>query len=359
MSLLYSDLQEELRGSVRALLADRCPPSAVLARVETDTPYDLDLWRALTTEIGVAGLLIPESLGGAGATPGEAAVVLEELGRSCAPVPYLTSSVLATTLLLRSGTPAAEKLLADLASGASTAAVAVSLATSPYDVKSSGVTVTADGLTGTVTGVAGAEPADVVLVPADGKIHAVTDFTVHTQVSLDQTRPIATIELDSARSTRIAPDTEPLTYALSRTAALLASEQVGVAEWCFDTTLAYVKERKQFARPIGSYQAIKHRLADLWLDIAKARATARNAAEDDPDEITIAVAQAWTSPVTVHAAEECVQLHGGIGMTWEHPAHLYLKRAKADSIALGTQGDHQDTLAKAANIPATPHGTGH
>jgi alkylation response protein AidB-like acyl-CoA dehydrogenase len=133
-------------------------------------------------------------------------------------------------------------------------------------------------------------------------------------------------------------------------AGLLASEQLGVAEWCLDTTLAYVKERHQFARPIGSFQAIKHRLADLWLDVVRARAAARNAASD-PSSISVAVAQSWNAGVALHAAEEALQLHGGIGMTWEHPVHLYLKRAKATEIALGTPGDHREALASLVDVP--------
>jgi alkylation response protein AidB-like acyl-CoA dehydrogenase len=133
-------------------------------------------------------------------------------------------------------------------------------------------------------------------------------------------------------------------------AGLLACEQLGVAEWCLDTTLAYVKERHQFARPVGSFQAVKHRLADLWLDVVRARAAAR-AAVAEGGAVTVAVAQAWNAGVAVHAAEEAVQLHGGIGMTWEHPVHLYLKRAKATEIALGTPGDHREALASLADLP--------
>jgi alkylation response protein AidB-like acyl-CoA dehydrogenase len=176
--------------------------------------------------------------------------------------------------------------------------------------------------------------------------------------------------------------------ALTFGAGLLASEQLGVAEWCLTSTVDHLKERKQFARPVGSFQALKHRLADIWLEIVGARAAARNAADrlaaspplplplpPAPSGLSAedgsatgrgtelsgeaataataaAVAQAYCAEVAVHAAEECVQLHGGIGMTWEHPAHLYLKRAKADEIALGTPGDHRDALAVLADLPA-------
>lgn len=348
MSLLYSDVEEELRAAVRALLADRCPPSAVLRRVESE-PYDLDLWKTLAGEIGVAGLLVPEELGGAGASASEAAVVLEELGRAVAPVPFLTSSVLATRALL----PTRDALLGELAEGRKTAALAVSFAASAYR-PDRGASVSVDGegrLSGTVTGVAGAEVADVLLVPVDGDLYAVESIepgVVRVVPSIDLTRPVAEVTFARTPARRVGAC--DLAAVLRFGAGLLASEQLGVAEWCLETTLAYVKERHQFARPIGSFQAIKHRLADLWLDVVRARAAARNAVAD-ASSISVAVAQAWNAGVGVPAAEEALQLHGGIGMTWEHPVHLYLKRAKAAEVALGTPGDHREALASLVDVP--------
>ncbi|GGO01605.1 acyl-CoA dehydrogenase [Microbispora rosea subsp. aerata] len=387
MTLLYTEVEEELRAAVRALLADTCPPSAVLDRAsraaESGPPYDAELWKALARDIGVAGLLVPEELGGAGASAREAAVVLEELGRAAAPVPYLSSAVLATQALLTAGGQVAGELLGRLAEGETTAALAVSFAASPYAPPAPVATLGEDGtVSGTVTGVIGAEAADVLLVPvrlphgvglcaveaspaAPGAAEGAVRVT--TVTSLDLTRPIATVEFASAPA-RVVAEADGLELpwvweALARGAGLLASEQLGVAEWCLTTTVAYVKERKQFARPVGSFQAIKHRLADLWLEVVGARAAARNAAArlaeapaagplGDEAAVAVAVAQAHCGPVAVHAAEECVQLHGGIGMTWEHPAHLYLKRAKADQIALGTPGDHREALAGPADLPA-------
>ncbi|MCW2878992.1 MAG: acyl-CoA dehydrogenase domain protein [Sphaerisporangium sp.] len=377
MTLLYSEVEEELRAAVRDLLADRCPPATVLARIESASPYDADLWKALARDIGVAGLLIPEELEGAGASAREAAVVLEELGRAVTPVPFLTSSVLATQALVSAGTDGARELLATLASGETTAALAVSFASSPYSLEWSespqspkapgadtaagtpwgAVAVEGGTLSGRVTAVAGADVADVLIVPASGALYAVeaADATVTPMVSLDLTRPISTVTFIGAPARQVSSGLRPLRAALDLGAGLLASEQLGVAEWCLTTTVAYVKERHQFARPVGSFQSLKHRLADLWMEIVQARAAARNAADalaSGTDTATaVAVAQAWCGAVAVHAAEECVQLHGGIGMTWEHPVHLYLKRAKADEIALGTPGDHRDALARLADLP--------
>ncbi|GAA4559272.1 acyl-CoA dehydrogenase family protein [Planotetraspora kaengkrachanensis] len=367
MTLLYTEVEEELRAAVRGLLTDRSAPSVVLAHVESAAttgavPYDMELWKALGRDIGAAGLLIPEDLGGAGASAREAAVVLEELGRSVAPVPYLSSAVLATRALLGARDEAARELLGRLASGEATAALVVSFAASPHTCARPVVTLGADGtLTGRVTGVIGAEVADVLIVPVaveggDPALYAVDAQAarIKTVASLDLTRPIATVSFTGAQA-RPVGSAAGVADALLLAAGLLASEQLGVAEWCLSTTVAYVRERKQFARPVGSFQAIKHRLADLWLEVVGARAAARNAAAllgaGEDAGVAVAVAQAHCGTVAVHAAEECIQLHGGIGMTWEHPAHLYLKRAKADEIALGTPGDHRDALATLADLP--------
>ena len=362
MNLLYSDIEEQLRASVRDLLTDRAQPASILARCETDKPYDLDLWRTLTAELGAGSLHVPEELGGQGASAREVAVVLEELGRSVAPVPFLGSAVLATTALLGcEPTDAVRELLDALGTGRSVGALAVSLALPPGSAFPSGVELKDGKLHGQVRSVADAAAADVLIVPvtgADGPaLHAVqvAQVTVTPVVSLDLTRPIADISFDGATSTPLPGSAESaVDRALWTAAALLASEQVGVAEWCLTTTVAYRKERHQFGRPVGSFQALKHRLADLFGELALARAAARHAADQVGGEearLAALLANSLCSDVAVHAAEECVQLHGGIGMTWEHPAHLYLKRAKADQIALGTPGQHRSLLAPLVDLP--------
>ncbi|WP_433053676.1 acyl-CoA dehydrogenase family protein [Dactylosporangium sp. CS-033363] len=346
--LLYSEVEEELRASVRSLLADRTD----LSRLEGPEPVDLKLWRRLAADLGCAGLPIPESAGGAGASWRETAVVMEELGRFAAPVPFLGSAVLATAAL-----PADDPLLAELAAGTRTATLAVpfSSAGGPQ------WTVTAEGgaLSGAVTTVADALPAEVFLVPTAAGLFAVeaADVDRTAVVSLDLTRPVADLAFDGAAGRLVAADAGPLVArALVAGAALLASEQLGIAEWCLATTVEYGRTRRQFARQIGSYQAIKHRLADLWVSVTQARAVARYAADclanDDPDlPVAASLAQAFCSPVAVKAAEECVQLHGGIGFTWEHPAHWYLKRARANAVALGSATQHRARLADLVNLP--------
>jgi alkylation response protein AidB-like acyl-CoA dehydrogenase len=340
--LLYSEVEEDLRASVRSLLADRAAPAAVLARTESAEPVDTKLWRSLAADLGCAGLPVPEERGGAGASWRETAVVLEELGRAVAPVPFFGSAVLATAALIDSG----DELLADLASGSRTAALAVPFSTAPGGAVAGRTTSVADGLT-----------ADVFLVPADDGLYALdaADVTRTLVVSLDQTRPLVDLsDVDTAKGRRVAGP-EAVDKALTAGAALLSAEQLGIAEWCLETTVAYAKTRRQFARQIGSYQAVKHRLADVWVEVTQARAVSRYAvaclADDDPDlPVAAALAQAFCSQVAVHAAEECVQLHGGIGFTWEHPAHLYLKRAKANAIALGTADRHRAAIGKLVNL---------
>jgi alkylation response protein AidB-like acyl-CoA dehydrogenase len=355
MSLLYSDVEEELRGSVRALLADRAAPAAVLARTESDEPVDVKLWRTLAADLGCAGLAVPENRHGAGASWRETAVVLEELGRAVAPVPFFGSAVLATAALLALDD---DTVLPELAAGTKSAALAVPLSTPPRSARSV-VTVDGDRLSGTVTSVADAVTADVLLVPAGDGLYAVSaaDVARTPVVSLDLTRPLCDITLTASPGRRLGSATPAVDQALTVGAALLAAEQLGVAEWSLRTTVAYVKSRRQFARPIGSYQAIKHRLADLWVGVSQARAVSRYAAgvvaDGDSDApVAASLAQAFCSQVAVKAAEECVQLHGGIGFTWEHPAHLYLKRAKSSAIALGTAGWHRTALAELVDLPA-------
>ncbi|OIJ66854.1 acyl-CoA dehydrogenase family protein [Streptomyces mangrovisoli] len=353
--LLYSEEEEALRAAVRDLLTDHCGPADVLARVESDAPHDLSLWKSLADGMGLAGLLVPEELGGHGATHREAAVVLEELGRAVAPVPYLASAVVATEALLESGDA---ELLGRLASGRAIGVLAVGLHLAPgadfpvVDVE--------DGLlSGELTAVADAAAADVLLVPArDGDLYAVAaaDAVVTPQTSLDLTRPVATVTLTGAPARRLGPAAPAVRRALRAGAGLLASEQLGLAERTLTDTVGYLKERRQFNRPVGGFQALKHRLAQLWLDVVHLRAAARGAADalatGADAELAVAVAQSFAAPVAVRTAEEALQLHGGLGMTWEHPVHLYLKRAKADSIAYGTAGAHRDAVAALVDLQA-------
>jgi alkylation response protein AidB-like acyl-CoA dehydrogenase len=353
MNLLYSDTEEDLRASVRSLCAARCSTESLLARVESDQRYDLDLWRTLAADVGVVGLAVPEAHGGQGGSARELAVVAEELGRAVAPVPFLGGGVLGATALAACGAPPTDGTV-----------LAVSATTAPEGSLAPEVTVSADGRAhGAVRAVMDGAFASTFVVPAAGPhglaLYTVDGARVRPIVPLDLTRPLADVTFDgTAAPLATGADAETALRATLRMGtAMLAAEQLGVAQWCLDTVVAYLKQRYQFARQVGSFQSLKHRMADVWLDLVTARAASRNAADclatDSPDTATaVAVAAQQCSTVAVHAAEECVQLHGGIGMTWEHPVHLYLKRAKSSELILGAPSAHLSALAALVDLPA-------
>jgi len=376
--LLYSDTERELAAALADLLAERAAPDDVLARTEKTETYDTELWRAIAADIGLAGLLIPEPLGGAGASYRELAAAAEQLGASVAPIPYLGSAVATAALLsaAKASSPPAADLLRRIADGTVTVALAVEFPArpgmrTPAPTRVAGTRPGDDAgtvrLRGTVKAVADALPADMLLVPADGVPNglylvepAAPGLHRMPLVSLDMTRQLCEVSLDDAPARRLAAGDaaiEAVDAGLTAGAAVIAAEQLGLAQRCLDTTVAYLKERRQFARPVGSFQALKHRLADLWTTITLARAASRYAvsclASGDPDApVAVALAKSACCDAAVNAAQECVQLHGGIGFTWEHPAHLYLKRAKASSIAFGTPSEHRAALADLVNLPA-------
>jgi alkylation response protein AidB-like acyl-CoA dehydrogenase len=386
--LLYTQHEEDLRQAVRDLFTARCHTTDVLARTETDEPYDLPLWRSLAADLGCAGLLVPESLGGAGASYREVATVAEETGRAVAPVPFLGSAVVATTALLSALGPEPgeddRKLLASVAEGATTVALAVPFETAPFGTGAFGTGASSADLPATIrlTGqpsggggarlsgkaarLADALPADLLLVPADGvpaALYAVdaaaAGVTRSPVVSLDGTRRLCDVTLDAVPARPLAigdAAAAAVSAGLSAGAAMLAAEQLGLAQQCLDMTVSYAKERRQFARQIGSFEAIKHRLADVYIAITQARAASRYAAaclaESSQDTaVAVAMAKSFCGETAVKAAEECIQLHGGIGFTWEHPAHLYLKRAKSGSVAFGTPDRHRAILSGLVDLP--------
>jgi len=309
-------------------------------------------------------------------------VVAQVIKRSVAPVPYLGSAVLATVALLCAAEAAttgeavaAEELLTNLAAGTATATLAVpfgSMAASwgPPSIRiGPGEEQDAAGtyrLSGQVSGVADALPADVLVVPADGVppgLFAVraqdAGLTMTPVISLDMTRQLCDVTLENVPASRIAAGRHAdlaVAQALHAGAAMLAAEQLGLADRALEITLAYVKQRYQFARAIGSFQAIKHRIADWWVAVTQARAASRYAAAclaeaNDDAQVAVALAKAVCSDTALLAGQEMIQLHGGIGFTWEHPAHLYLKRAKSSSIGMGTADRHRASLAGLVDLP--------
>jgi alkylation response protein AidB-like acyl-CoA dehydrogenase len=355
-----TDEQAELAATVRALLARHSDPAAVRAAVATQKGYDERLWSVLCEQVGVAGLALPEEYGGAGFSLFETHVVLEQLGAALTPSPLLGSAVLAAGALLRSGhTSTCAEVLPGIAEGSAVAALVWGAGWPVTTEAWTGVTAAGDRLTGSAELVLDGDSADVLLVLArsgDG----VSLFRVdpeqagvrrtHTP-AMDQTLRFATVELDGVEAERLADGAEVWLGGIRDVAAVAVTAlQVGALQRCLDLTVGYSKERVQFGRPIGSFQALKHRMADMLVDVETARsvswAAAWSAATHAPDLAEkAALAKAWCSEALTRVAEETVQLHGGIAITWEHDAHLYLKRAHALSQLFGPPREQIRALA--------------
>ncbi|MGE2690536.1 acyl-CoA dehydrogenase family protein [Mycolicibacterium pulveris] len=358
----FTDEQNQLRDAVRKFSAEHFSEEKVRELMEADPPFDPKVWARLGAELGVLGLSVPETDGGVGGTLIDQAVAIEELGARLACGPLFGTVYLAIPALVAAGSGAArDELLADLIEGNRTAALAVVDRAGVFDPDA--VTVTADGdaLSGSVTQVVDAGIADVLLVAARGS-DGVALYTVDTAATgvqrsplatLDLTRSAANVTLTDAPAQMIAGPDETdrvLNHALQVGAALLAVEQVGAAQHLLDLSVEYAKSRLQFGRPIGSFQAVKHRLANLLVDVEHARSTAYHAiwaltdGSDDP-ALATSIAQAVCSSALTHVATDTIQVHGGIGFTWEHQAHLYYKRATTDAVLLGSAEQHRDRIA--------------
>ena len=367
MDFAFSDEQDELRRTVRAFLADTSPETETRRLMETPEGFDRALWHRMGTELGLQGLAVPEEYGGAGCGPVEVGAVMEELGRALVCTPFLSSAVLATTTLLRSDDEDARKrLLPGLASGELVGTLALSEDSARWDA--TGVQLNAresDGrwlLTGHKMFVLDGATADVVLTVArtddgigvfwvDGDAAGLTRAPLPT---MDPTRRQARLDYDDVPATRLRTHGDGwdlVSQVLDRAAVALAAEQVGVASRALDMAVEYAKVRHQFGRPIGSFQAVKHLLADVLLEVESARAAAHFAllaAEgEEPDLPAVAsLAKAFCSDACLQATEQNIQVHGGIGFTWEHPAHLYLKRAKTSQLLFGDPAYHRELLAR-------------
>lgn len=358
----FTDEQNQLRAAVRKFSAEHFSEEKVRELMEADAPYDPKVWARLGGELGVLGLSVPEADGGVGGTLIDQAVAIEELGARLACGPLFGTVYLAIPALVAAGSGAVrDELLADLIEGTRTAAFAVADQAGVFDPEAVTVTAAADTLSGTVTQVVDAGIADVLLVAARGSdgvaLYAVDTTATGVQrtalATLDLTRSAANVTLTDAPARVIAgPDetTRVLNHALQVGAALLGVEQVGAAQHLLDLSVEYAKSRLQFGRPIGSFQAVKHRLANLLVDVEHARSAAYHAiwaladGSDDP-ALATSIAQAVCSSALTHVATDTIQVHGGIGFTWEHQAHLYYKRATTDAVLLGSAEQHRDRVA--------------
>jgi alkylation response protein AidB-like acyl-CoA dehydrogenase len=303
-----SDERELLAETVRALVTKHAGPAAVREAMESARGYDESLWKLLCEQVGAAALVVPEELGGAGGELAYAATVLEELGRGLVPTPLL-GTTLAELALLAADEPDADAL-GRLAEGTSIGAV----------VFDPGFVVNGD-------------IADVVVAVHGDRLVRWTKFTAQPVDTMDPTRRLARVEPQQVEPLGADPG-------IADTAAiLLAAEQVGAAERCLELTVEYTKSRVQFGRPIGSFQALKHRMADMYVAVQSARAVVCDAIAD-PTPTTAALARVSASDAFCKVAAEGIQMHGGIAITWEHDMQLYFKRAHGSAQLLGPPRAH-------------------
>ena len=335
-----AELTEEQRGlrdAVRTLLTKRSDSAAVRRAVEEPAGYDAALWTVLCEQIGVAALAVPEQYDGVGAGRREVQLVMEELGRALTPTPML-SSILATALLRALDDEAGNRLLPRLAAG-ETAAVA--WATEGGDWSRGAYDVVDGRLTGEAHFVLDGDTAEILLCIANGAVYevAAADADRVRTPTMDITRPLARVRLDGVVGQRIGPAdaAEALAAAKDEAVIALAAEQVGAAAAAFEMTVEYTKVRQQFGRQIGSFQALKHRMADLHVLLEAARSAAYAAGDGS---VLPSVAKAYCSEALHAIAAETIQLHGGIAITWEHDAHLYFKRAHATAALFGSPAEH-------------------
>ena len=303
-----SEERQLLRETVAALVDKHASPAAVREAMASERGYDESLWKLLSEQVGAAALVVPEELGGAGGDLADAAVVLEELGKALVPTPLLGTTL--AELALLAADQADAEAIERLAEG-------TSIGTVVFDP---GYVVNGD-------------VADVV-VAADGtRLTRWTTVTAHRVDTMDLTRRLARVEPKDTADIGADPG-------LADTAAiLLAAEQIGAATKCLDLTVEYTKDRVQFGRPIGSFQALKHRMADLYVAVQSARAVVNDAIAE-PSQTSAALARVAASEAFSKVAAEAIQMHGGIAITWEHDIQLYFKRAHGSAQLLGPPRDH-------------------
>jgi alkylation response protein AidB-like acyl-CoA dehydrogenase len=371
----FTDEQAELRKAVRKFSADNFDEQTVRRLMESEPTFDPKVWARLGAELGVLGLSVPEADGGVGGTLVDQAVAVEELGATLACGPLFGTVYLAIpALVAASAGSVRDGLLGELVEGRRTAAFAVVDSAGAFDPGAVTVTASKSGdgysLTGSVPRVVDGAAADVLLVAATGA-DGIGLFVVDGTgagvgrtplATIDLTRPMAAVDFADAPAQSVAGPDEAervIAHALQVGSALLAVEQVGAAQHMLDLAVDYAKTRWQFGRPIGSFQAVKHRLADMLVDLEHARSTAYHAVwaltdgSDDP-ALAASIAQATCSAAFSRIATDAIQVHGGIGFTWEHQAHLYFKRATTDAALLGSAEQHRSRVAELVLDTASP-----
>ena len=376
MQFTFTDEQEELRRTMRRFLDEKSPTTEVRRLMETPDGYDEAVWKQMAQELGLQGLHIPESYGGQGFSFVELGIVLEEMGRALLCAPFFSTVCLAASALLTAGTEEAKKrFLPGISSGETIATLALAEPSSRWDAAGVATVAEKDGdawtLTGTKRFVVDGSTASLILVVArlagtsgeDGiglfAVRGDADGLSRTALEpLDPTRKQADLEFSGVRAEAVGTpgeDWPALRKTLDQIAVCLSAENVGGGQHCLDMAVQYAKDRIQFGRPIGQFQAIKHKCADMLLQVESARTAAYYAmwvaAKDDEELATVApLAKAFSSEAYFFAASENIQVHGGIGFTWEHDAHLYFKRAKSSELLFGDPTYHRELLATRLGI---------
>ena len=366
MNFAFTEEQEQLRQFVRSFLQDKSPESAVREQMETEAGFDAAVWKQMADQLGLQGLAIPEEFGGSGFSILETALVTEEMGRALLPAPYLATVLAANLLQLSDDQQAKADLLPGIADGSTIATVALAEADGKWTADNLSTTATAagdgwtlegqksyvlDGTTASLLLVVAQAPGGPSVFAVEGDAAGLTSRSLNT---LDMTRKLAEVGFSGtpARLVGAEGDAATLVPRLMQIAVvLLATEQVGGAQRCLERTVEYVNIRFQFGRPVGSFQAVKHRCADMLLEVESARSAAYYAlwalAEGADDAaISVDLAKAYCSEAYWIAASDSIQLHGGIAFTWEHDAHLYYRRAKSTSLLFGTPTERWDAVAE-------------
>ena len=376
MNFAFSDEQEELRRTIRRFCEERSPSTEVRRLMETPEGFDEVVWKQMAEELALQGIHVPEEYGGQGFSFVELGIVLEEFGRALFPTPYFSSVVLAANALLNAGSEEDKKeLLPGIAGGDRIATLALAEPSGKWEADSIETTAALDGdaytLTGTKSYVTDGATASLLLVAArlagtSGEegiglfaVESDADGLSRTPLdTIDRTRKQATLELQNVRARSVGDvgDAWPaLAKTLDQVAVCLSAEMVGGADHCLEMAVQYAKERVQFGRPIGQFQAVKHRCANMLLQVESARTASYyalwTAAGDDEELALVApLAKAFCSEAYFTCASDNIQVHGGIGFTWEHDAHLYFRRAKSSELLFGDAAYHRTRLADRLGI---------
>jgi alkylation response protein AidB-like acyl-CoA dehydrogenase len=362
----FSKEQRLFREVVARALKDKSPPEAVREMMASERGFDPTLWEELCGEVGLAGIHVPEALGGAGFGNVELGIVAEEMGRALYCGPYFASAVMAGCALLEIGTEEAQRdLLPGIASGATVATLVLDDLSDPARQGSALGADDQDRLTGRAEIVLDAHVADLLLVVASHQ-GASALFAVDARAAgihieplqaMDPTRKLCRVTLDGVEGRRSGDaDAERLNRVWDRASVTLAHEMIGGAQRLLESTVEYTKVRVQFGRPIGSFQALKHRCADLLMEVELARAVTHHAARcldsGEGEPYAASMAKAAASDAYMSAARAGIQLRGGIGFTWEDDTHLWFKRAKSSEVFLGTPAQHRERMMRTIEAEA-------